>query len=72
MWNVHTAVKNVMAKYTSKNMCKKNNKSNSYISRLTFRSLSDVFYSDECPTKEAVSMSKECCRYVVLWKNSQT
>ena len=29
-----------------------------YIFRLTFRSLSDVLYSDECRTKKAFSMSK--------------
>ena len=37
-----------------------------YIFRFTFRSLSDVSYSDECRTKKAFSMLKECFRFSVL------
>ena len=33
---------------------------------VTFWSLSNVLYSDECWTKEAFSMSKQCCRFFVL------
>jgi len=40
-----------------------------HIFRLTFRSLSDVSYSDECRTKKAFSMSKECCQFSYLNDN---
>ena len=44
--------------------------SSDYIFRLTFRSLSYVLYSDECRTKTAFSMSKECFCSFVLWQSS--
>ena len=37
-----------------------------YIFRFIFRSLSDVSYSDECRTKKAFSMLKECSRFFEL------
>ena len=37
-----------------------------YIFRFTFRSLSDVSFSDECRTKKAFSMLKQWSRFFVL------
>ena len=41
-----------------------------YIFQLTFRSLSDVSYSDECRTKKASKHFEKCCRFFVPWLNS--
>ena len=37
---------------------------------ITFRSLSDVSYSDECRTKKAFQYVKKCCRFFVLYLSS--
>ena len=37
-----------------------------FIFRFTFRSLSDVSYSDECRSKKGFSVLKECSRFFVL------
>ena len=34
---------------------------------ITFRSLSDVSYSDECRAKKAFQYVKKCCRFFVLY-----
>ena len=41
--------------------------SSEYETSDNFRSLSDVSYSDECRTKKAFSMLKECFRFFVLY-----
>ena len=41
-----------------------------YKLRITFRSLSDVSYSDECRTKKAFQYVKKCCRFFVLYKKN--
>ena len=41
-----------------------------YRLRITFRSLSDVSYSDECRTKKAFQYVKKCCRFFVLYQMS--
>ena len=41
-----------------------------YVVWSTFRLLSDISYSDECWTKKALSMLKECCRFSVLLLSS--